>query len=160
MEKQMITPKRITVLALAFYLTAPFAMAASEQIFDDNANVRQLIASAIAEASRDHKNIVLDFGANWCPDCHALHEQMHQGELASIIQKNFVVVPVSVGRYDRNLDIARQYDVPLRHGIPALAILDSHGKLLYSMKDGQFSNARSMNSVSFIEFFRKWEPKR
>ncbi len=156
----MITPKRITALALAFFFAAPFAMAASEQIFDDNANVRELIASAIAEASRDHKNIVLDFGANWCPDCHALHEQMHQGELASIIQKNFVVVPVSVGRYDRNLDIARQYDVPLRHGIPALAILDSRGKLLYSMKDGQFSNARSMNSASFVEFFTKWEPKR
>src|SRR5579885_2898949 len=88
------------------------------------------------------------------------HRYRFRGELASILQKYFVVVPGSVGRYDRNLDIARQYDVPLRHGIPALAILDSHGKLLYSMKDGQFSNARSMDSASFIEFFRKWEPKR
>ncbi len=156
----MITPKRFTALVLALFLGASLTLAASEQIFDDNADVHQLITTAIAAASREHKNIVLDFGANWCPDCHALHRQMHQGELASIIQKYFVVVPVSVGRYDRNLDIARQYDVPLRHGIPALAILDSHGKLLYSMKDGQFSNARSMDSASFIEFFRRWEPKR
>lgn len=146
-------------LSMACLVFVPLlACAAGLQIYDDQANAHQLIAAAIAKASQTHKNIVLDFGANWCLDCHVLDAQMHQGELAHIIRQHFVVVHVSVGRYDRNLDIARQYGIPLRKGIPALAVLDSHSKLLYSQKEGQFENARAMDPASFLRFFKKWEP--
>ncbi|MGH9344774.1 MAG: thioredoxin family protein [Terriglobia bacterium] len=106
-----------------------------------------------------HKNIVLDFGANWCLDCHVLNEQMHQGKLGEIVKKDYVVVHISVGRYDRNLDVAKQYGIPLHKGIPALAVLDSHGNALYAQTQGQFENARAMNSGSFLSFFKKWAPK-
>lgn len=152
--------KKVMLLGLVVCLTVALAQAAAGEIFDDHANARQQIAAAITEASRSHKNIVLDFGANWCPDCHALDAQMHRGELGAIIQRSFVVVPISVGRWNINLDLAREYGVPLSKGIPALAILDSHGKLLYSMKQGQFSDASSMNPSSFVAFFKKWEPKK
>lgn len=152
--------KRKGTICFAVLLAAATAgMARASQIYDDSANARQAIASAIREASAAHKNIVLDFGANWCLDCHVLDEQMHQGELADVVKKNFVVVHVSVGRYDRNLDLAKQYDIPIHKGIPALAVLDSQGKLLYSQTQGQFENARAMNSQSFLRFFKKWSPK-
>ena len=38
---------------------------------------------------------------------------MHKPELASIIEKNFVIVEVDVGREDKNLDLAEQYHVPI-----------------------------------------------
>ncbi|MGH9326469.1 MAG: thioredoxin family protein [Terriglobia bacterium] len=151
---------RAFALALTLCLLSCIAQAAGGQIFDDHADAHRLIASAIAEASKSHKNIVLDFGANWCPDCHALHDQMQQGELAPIIAKSFLVVPIDVGIYNRNLDIVREYRMSLRKGIPALAILNSHGKLLYAMTQGQFSDAGSMSAKTFVEFFKKWEPKR
>ncbi|HEX5483869.1 MAG TPA: thioredoxin family protein [Terriglobia bacterium] len=152
--------KKMILLGLIVGVAVSLAQAASGEIFNDHANARQQIAAAITEASRSHKNIVLDFGANWCPDCHALDAQMRRGELGSIIKRSFVVVPISVGRWNINLDVAREYGVPLSRGIPALAILDSHGKLLYSMKQGQFADARSMNPSGFVAFFKKWEPKR
>lgn len=158
-HESKVRASRTFALTLAVCLFAGLARAESDQIFDDQADAHRLIASAIKEASKSHKNIVLDFGANWCPDCHALHEQMQHGELGSIIRKNFVVVPISVGQYDRNLDVVREYGVSLRHGIPALAILDSRGKLLYAMTQGQFSDAGSMSAKSFVAFFKKWEPK-
>jgi protein disulfide-isomerase len=65
-----------------------------------------------------------------------------------------------VGRFNKNQDIGEKYHVPLRHGIPALAVLDSGGNLLYAMDQGQFSNARSMSYESIRDFFVKWEPKR
>ncbi|MGH9397042.1 MAG: thioredoxin family protein [Terriglobia bacterium] len=154
-----MTRKAAAMLATVFLAVAMAACAAGAQIYDDNANAGHLIDAAIREASISHKNIVLDFGANWCPDCHALDAQMHQGELAQVISKYFVIVHISVGRYDRNLEAARKYEIPLRKGIPALAVLDSHGKLLYSQKEGQFENARAMGSASFLAFFKKWEPK-
>jgi hypothetical protein len=83
---------------------------------------------------------------------------MHKPELASIIEKNFVVVQIDVGRFNKNLDIAKQYHVPIDHGIPALAVLDARGNLLYAMDQGQFADARHMSYESIKEFFVKWEP--
>jgi thioredoxin len=84
---------------------------------------------------------------------------MHKAELASLIEKSFVIVKIDVGRYTKNLDLANKYHVPLKHGIPALAVLDPHGKLLYAMDQGQFSDARNMSYESIKDFFEKWKPK-
>jgi len=84
---------------------------------------------------------------------------MHKGDLADLIAKSFVVVAVDVGRYDKNLDLAEKYRVPIKHGIPALAVLDSQGTLLYAMDQGQFADARHMSYQSIKAFFEQWKPK-
>lgn len=84
---------------------------------------------------------------------------MHKPDLALLIARGFVVVKVDVGRYDKNLDLAEKYGLPINKGIPAISVLDPHGKLLYAQSQGQFANARAMPYHDFAEFFRKWEPK-
>jgi protein disulfide-isomerase len=84
---------------------------------------------------------------------------MQRAELASIIEKNFVVVEIDLGRWDKNLDVAEQYHVPIKRGIPALAVLSPKGDLLYAMDQGQFADARSMSYESIKAFFVQWEPK-
>jgi len=145
---------------LPLFLLAGVIIAAEQQPYDEQADAHQQIAAAITEASKAQKNIVLVFGANWCGDCRALDAQMHKDELAAIIASNYEVVKVDVGRFNKNKDIGEKYHVPLRHGIPALAVLDSSGNVLYAMDQGQFSNARSMSYESIKEFFVKWEPKK
>ena len=146
------------LLALTFF--ASLMGAAQGSLYDVKADAHQQVATALAQAAKSGKSIVLVFGANWCPDCHALDAQMHKPELAALIAKNYVIVWVDVGRYDKNLDLAEKYHVPLKSGIPALAVLDPHGKLLYAMDQGQFADARHMNYESIKEFFVKWEPKK
>ena len=43
---------------------------------------------------------------------------------------------------DANLDLAGKYGVPLKKGVPALAVLSEHGALLYSQKNGEFEAMR------------------
>src|SRR5437660_9518766 len=155
-----MTLGRSLILVLALVAVAAPADAASETIYDEKADAHKLISAAITEATRSHKNIVLDFGANWCGDCHALDAEMRKPELASLIEKNYVVVHVDVGRFDKNLDIARKYGVPLKKGIPALAVLDPHGKVLYAQDQGQFEDASDMENETFKAFFEQWKPKR
>jgi len=69
-----------------------------------------------------------------------------------------VIVEVDVGREDKNLDLAEKYRVPIKHGIPALAVLNSHGNLLYAMDQGQFADARHMSYDAIKEFFVRWKP--
>ncbi len=145
---------------LLLVLLACMTLAAEQPPYDEKADARQQIAAAIAEASKAQKNIILVFGANWCGDCRALEAQMHKEELAALIAANYEVVRVDVGRFTKNRDIGERYHAPLRHGIPALAVLDPRGNVLYAMDQGQFSSARSMSYESIKEFFVKWEPKR
>jgi protein disulfide-isomerase len=151
---------KTAIRILPLFLLVGVTMAADQPPYDEKADARQQIAAAIAEASRAHKNVILVFGANWCGDCRALNEQMHKDELAALIAKNYEVVKIDVGQFNKNRDIGEKYHVPLKHGIPALAVLDPSGNLLYAMDQGQFSNARSMSYESIRDFFVKWEPKR
>ena len=84
---------------------------------------------------------------------------MHNPELAAIIEKNYVVVDIDLGREDKNLDLAEHYHVPIKHGIPALAVLDSRGDLLYAMDQGQFADARNMSYESIKAFFEQWKAR-
>jgi thioredoxin 1 len=152
--------RRYPLIALVFVVAITGFALASEAIFDENADAHRAIREAIVEASRTHRNIVLDFGANWCGDCHALEAQIRKPELASLIASNFVVVNIDVGRFNKNLDLAAKYRVPLAKGIPALVVLDPHGKLLYTQDQGQFEDARSLPYDDFKAFFEKWKPKR
>jgi hypothetical protein len=61
---------------------------------------------------------------------------------------------------DTNLDIGEQYGVPIKKGVPALAVLSERGTLLYSQKEHQFSAMRTMQSSAVTEFLVKWRPAR
>jgi len=69
------------------------------------------------------------------------------------------VVKIDVGRMNKHLEVAKQYGVPIRRGIPALAVLDAKGKVLYAMDQGQFADARHMSFESIKAFFEQWKPK-
>lgn len=122
---------------------------------DAHAEIKQ----ALALAAKQHKNVLIVFGANWCYDCHVLDLAFHRPDLAAVLQRNYEVVHVDVGEGDKNQDIMQQYQVPMKKGIPALAVLDSHGKLLYSQQGGEFEKARSLAPEDLIAFLNKWKPQ-
>lgn len=155
-----MNPPKYWFLVMFFLAIGCTGTAKSTSIYDESADAHQDIAKAVASAGASGKNVVLIFGANWCPDCRALDSQMHKPELASIIENNFVIVKVDLGRHDKNLDLADKYHVPVQLGIPALAVLDSRGNLLYAMDQGQFADARLMSTESIKAFFVQWKPKR
>ena len=102
--------------------------------------------------------MILVFGANWCYDCHVLDLAFHRPDLSAVLAQNYEVVHVDVGQGDKNQDLMQQYDVPMAKGIPALAVLDSNGKLLYSQTSGEFEKARSLAPEDLLQFLNKWKP--
>jgi len=117
------------------------------------------LAAALKLAAAQHRRVILDFGGNWCPDCHVLDSYMHDAANQPILDSSFVVVRINIGERDRNLDLAERYDIPLNKGVPALAVLDRHGKLLYSQRTGEFEAMRHMQSSSVTEFLMRWKPR-
>jgi thioredoxin 1 len=68
------------------------------------------------------------------------------------------VVDVNIGEYDKNLDVAQKYQIPLKLGVPALAVLDGKGRLLYSQRSGEFEKMRKLDSSAVTAFLEKWKP--
>jgi len=58
---------------------------------------------------------------------------------------------------DENLDIAERYRIPLRKGVPALAVLGERGALLFSQRTGEFEAMRGMQSSAVTEFLLHWK---
>lgn len=157
-EKENIVGIAIKIL-LCMGLLAGFGLGAANAAnalpYDEQADSHADIRHALAKAKTGQKNVLLVFGANWCPDCRALSEQMAQGSLAREVRKRYVVVKVNIGNWDHNMDIASEYGNPPKKGIPAIAVLDSQGRLLNATMAGELSVARSMNNDSVLKVFEK-----
>jgi len=113
------------------------------------------VNAALLQARKQHKRVILDFGGDWCGDCQVLDIYFHREPNADLLAKNFIKVNVNIGREDANLDLAHKYGVPV-HGVPALAVLDAQGKVLYA-QDKEFSDMRYMQSQSVTDFLNKWK---
>jgi hypothetical protein len=46
---------------------------------------------------------------------------------------------------------------PLSKGVPAIAVLDEKGKLLYSQKTGEFEAMRYMQTAAVTDFLVRWK---
>lgn len=145
-------------LAASLIVTAGiFASAQSQNIYSATADAHADIAQAIRTAAKEHKRVLLDFGGNWCGDCQVLNIYFHQAPNQAILDKNYVLVDIDIGHIDKNLNVAQKYSVPLNKGVPALAVLDAQGHLLYSQKNGEFEAMRRMDPGSVTEFLNKWK---
>jgi len=155
--------RRIVMLGLALAVLTSgvsFSQAAPKktEIYSERADAHAEIKEALQRAAAEHKRVIVVFGANWCYDCHVLDTAFHRSDLAPILSANYEVVHVDIGKGEKNQDLMRKYEVPMKRGIPGLAVLDGDGKLVYSQKNGEFENARALAPEDFLSFLNKWKP--
>ena len=131
----------------------------SKVIYVPGVDAHAEIQHALQLAAKGHKRVLVVFGANWCYDCHVLDLAFHRPDVAGVLQQNFEVVHVDVGEGDKNQDLMAEYQVPMKRGIPAVAVLDGNGKLLYSQKGGEFEKARALAPEDVLQFLNKWKPE-
>ena len=128
-----------------------------KDLYPANANARAEIKEAEEKAARERKRILLVFGANSCYDCHVLDLAFHRPDFASAMA-SYEVVHVDIGPDgQKNGDLAKEFQIPLDEGIPALAVLEGDSKLVVSQKNGEFEDARSLTPEALLEFLNKWK---
>jgi thiol:disulfide interchange protein len=151
---------KVIAIAALLAVGAGTAKSATHDIYPDSAQAKADLAAGLRTAAATHKRVLLDFGGNWCGDCQVLDIYFHDPANRPILDSNFVLVHINIGKMDANQDIARRYGVPLEKGVPALAVLSENGKLLYSQKGGEFEAMRRMQSSSVTSFLVQWKPVR
>ena len=129
---------------------------AAQMIYDLRANPNAAIAQALKQAKADHKRVLLDFGADWCPDCQVLAQRFDDPTVKPFLDAHYHVVRIDVGRWDNNLDVANRYGNPIEKGIPAVVILDADANTITSTAGGELANARTATANDILTFIQQW----
>lgn len=133
-------------------------MEAHPDLFDATRDPGADLAAARRAAATDGKDILLAFGARWCPDCTTFEEWTRDPEVAEYLEQKYHLVTVSVGtergQRDQNSDVDAAFNHPIAGGIPALSVLNPEGKIRFDSADGEFASARKMKAADLLDFLR------
>jgi thiol:disulfide interchange protein len=57
----------------------------NRNLYPADADAKADISAALHQAQAENKNVLLDFGATWCFDCHVLDNALQRADLKSIL---------------------------------------------------------------------------
>ena len=148
---------------------APHATRAT--IYDESADGSKQMAEAFVAATKEHKHILLMFGANNCGWCHRLHTFFETDKnIADVIKSDYVIVMIDVktdtpntGKIENwhNGLLLTKYS-PVYQGVPFIVVLDADGKQLTTQDDGntgKLEEGKNYSHDKVMAFLKKWAPK-
>ncbi|MGA8657643.1 MAG: thioredoxin family protein [Chthoniobacterales bacterium] len=101
----------------------------------DDASWKTSFAQAVAEASQQNKQILLNFtGSDWCPPCRKMDQEvLSQKQFSEFASKNLILVKLDFPRHKKlsadekaqNDQLAKKYAI---QGFPTFVLVDSSGK--------------------------------
>jgi thiol-disulfide isomerase/thioredoxin len=150
---QMPLSRRLVLMAAATQVLS-LALAAADP-YPPPANAAADLQRARARAGRSGKLLMVVFGGNWCPDCRALHDRLHESPVREYVEAHFEVVNVNIGEMNANLGIAKDLGVSLKKGVPAAAFFAPDGKPVGITNQGELEPARQYNAQQVLTFLRR-----
>ena len=150
-RRRVLVSVATQALSLALGATDPYPPPANAA-----ADLRQ----ARERARTSSKLLMVVFGGNWCPDCRALHDRLHESPIREYVAASFEVLNVNIGEMDANLGIAKSLGVSLKKGVPAAAFFTPDGKPAGVTNHGELSPAREYNAQQVLAFLRRVAERR
>jgi thiol:disulfide interchange protein len=125
--------------------------------FDPKRDAAADIQTAIKEAQRTGKRVLLDVGGDWCPYCRQMDQffQKHP-DILQLRDQNFITVAVFYSSEDKNEKVLARYSKVL--GVPHFYVLDKDGTLLHSQHVLELRARGAYDPGKMIEFLTKWSP--
>jgi Thioredoxin-like len=123
--------------------------------FDPSADGALSISAALSTAKREHKHVLVEFGANQCDSCSLLNAAFTQdAEISATVKKAFVFVLVDI---DSNQKLATRYlQNEMRDRVPFLALLNKEGKVLKRQRTDELGAGSKLDVGKVKEFLQQW----
>ena len=125
------------------------------KFYKPGSNARAVFASGLSSAISTNNYLMVVFGADWCPDCRKLYENLASEEVASYMDDHMNFVTIDVGRKDLNIDLAAELGVTVSNGIPVAVFFSPDGDLIGTTNQGELEPSRYFSSSQILRFVRK-----
>jgi thiol-disulfide isomerase/thioredoxin len=89
----------------------------------------KVLKDGLARAAAEKKQVLLHFGAPWCPYCRKLDDFLDQQK--ELFERDSIDVKIDTDRMAKGKEVGRKF-MGASTGIPWMAILDAEGKVLAS----------------------------
>jgi hypothetical protein len=108
------------------------ARQAPRKIYNETADAKAQIETALKGAAEDDIRVLINWGANDDENCSKFQTAMRaEREASTKLSNEYKVVAVDVGHLDKNQDLAHTYGAALAPGaLPYLTVLDKAGKVI------------------------------
>ncbi len=153
-----------TLLFALFCAAANPGLAADREIYPAPEQAQSDLAAGLKTAAATHKNVIIDFGGNWCGDCHVLDIYFHDPANQPLLESNYVLVHVNVGHLDQNQGKSAQSlpgfhwpRVARRSQCSTTTASSSTASLNWRIRGRQCAE---MESSAVTSFLLQWKPAR
>jgi thiol-disulfide isomerase/thioredoxin len=126
-----------------------------ERPYDTRADAHAAVAAALAAARASGRDVLMEFGGNWCADCRVLTGVLEAPAVKPWVDANFVVVLVDIGRLTKNLDIAARYGVKVE-AAPAVVVVSPQGRLVNRGAAMALGDAGDMDPQKIVDLLAGW----
>ena len=83
------------------------------------------LTEAKARAGASERRILLDFGADWCPDCREVLRLAHESPVKELLAERYETLVIDVGRFDQHEELLQRFHIDR---IATLVVLDAEGE--------------------------------
>ncbi len=125
--------------------------------FDPAKNPNDDLQTAITNATKENKRIVLDVGGEWCGWCIHMDKFLAlNADLKTLRDESFVWVKVNMSEENENKEFLAKY--PEIKGYPHLFVLDKDGTLLKSKDTSELEEGKTYDLQKFTDFLKEYAP--
>lgn len=152
--------KYLLIIALAAFTVGAKAQTKdSVKLYNPAANAKAEISSAVKQAAKEHKNVLLQIGGNWCIWCLRFNNLVTtDADLNKYMTDNYVVLHVNWSPENKNEAVLASLGYPQRFGFPVFIVLDDKGNRLHTQNSGYLEEGKGHSKAKVMEFFKAWSP--
>jgi len=130
------------------------------KLYNPAADAKVEIADAVKQASKQHKNVLLQIGGNWCIWCLRFNDLVTKDpELNTYLHDNYIVVHVNYSKENKNENVLADLGYPQRFGFPVFVVLDDKGTRLHTQNSEYLEEGKGHSKEKVLEFFKDWSPE-
>ncbi len=156
-----------SILIIVFFFIAGISFSQEKaQPYNNNQNLQSDLDLAIKQAQKENKQILIQFGGNWCPWCLRFHAMVKgTPKIDSLMKENYIYLLLNVPKEKekRNNEIFQRFEFPNRFGFPVFVILDKNGKRLNTQDSDAFEypnpKVPGYDTTKVVRFLSMWTVK-
>ena len=136
--------------------------AALPKPYNETENAEAKIAELIKKAKKEHKNVMIQAGGNWCIWCLRFNNFVQTTpELKTLVDKNYVYYHLNYSPKNKNEKVFAKYGNPgEKYGYPVFIVLDKTGKMIHTQDSSVLEEGKGYSLEKVKTFFNEWKPSK